>query len=320
MMVGLPPLQQAIALSRAGRNAEALAIIQRLVAQKDPAATALLAEMTWRGGMVPQDPAAGRALFERASGLGHPGAAHIVTNLLGSGIAGRRDWAEARARLRLEARQDPRRRRAHELLAAMRLDAEGDPLDLPEGEPLSQAPEVTLYRGLLEPRECAYLLALAEPRYAASFVNDAQGREVRDTIRTSDGAPLHWMIEDPALHALNRRMAAVSGTRYDQAEATQILRYQPGQEYKPHYDFVRAAPNQRMLTLLIWLNDDYDGGETRFLETGLDVKGKTGDAVVFRNMASDRSLDKMTRHAGMPVTRGTKFIVSKWIRESRWTP
>ena len=51
---------------------------------------------------------------------------------------------------------------------------------------------------------------------------------------------MHWLIEDPVIHALNRRLAAVSGTAWDQGEPLQILRYSPGQQYRNHFDFFPA--------------------------------------------------------------------------------
>ena len=135
------------------------------------------------------------------------------------------------------------------------------------------------------------------------------GREVRDPIRTSDGAVIHWLIEDPAVHALNRRLAAASGTAFEQGEATLILRYKGGQEYKPHFDFVRSEHNQRFKTVLVYLNHDYKGGETVFPEIGLKVKGHKGDALIFTSALPDRTVDPLSKHAGTPVKGGVKYLV-----------
>lgn len=315
-----PMLQQAISLSIAGRNPEAVLIINQLAGQNETEALFVLAEMKWRGGMVPQDPVAARDLYRRASAAGHAGAHQIFTNLLGSGIAGERNWGEALARLREEAKGDRRRRQMLDMIERMALDAEGDPLSVPEPALLSEAPHVLLFSRLFSAAECDYLRQLAEPGYEPSTVYDAERRLQRDPIRTSDGSTIHWQIEDPLVHALNRRLAAATGSRAEQGEALQILRYRPGQQYRNHFDFVQSSDNQRFQTALVYLNHDYRGGETSFVRTGLKVKGRKGDALVFRSALPDRTVDPLSEHAGLPVTSGTKLIASRWIRERRWTP
>ena len=315
-----PMLQQAVQLSVAGRNAEAMLIVSRLVAEQQPQAMAMLAELKWRGGMVPQDPVAARELWRRAAELGHAQSGVITTNLLANGVAGPRDWPAALYRLTREARRDPQRKAALQLIERMALDASGDPARLPQAEMLSERPDARRVERLFTAAECDYLRQLVDRDYEPSVVNDALGRPMRDPIRTSDGASIHWMIEDPAVHALNRRLAAVSGTDYEQGEATLILRYRGAQEYKPHFDFVRSEANQRFRTVLVYLNHDYQGGETCFPEVGLKVKGRKGDALIFTSALPDRTVDPLSKHAGLPVTSGTKYLCTKWIREKRWVP
>jgi prolyl 4-hydroxylase len=315
-----PQLQQAVQLSVAGRNPQAMLIINQMVAQQHPQAMAMLAELKWRGGMVPQDPRAARDLWRRAGELGHAQSAEITTNLLANGVAGERDWSRAVERLREEARRSEARKRSLALLDKMALTDDGDPVKLPSAERLAERPDVRRIERLFTAAECDYLRTLAEPDYEASVVNDARGQPMRDPIRTSDGATLHWMIEDPAVHALNRRLAAATGTRFDQGEATLILRYRGGQEYKPHFDFVRSEDNQRFMTVLVYLNHDYKGGETVFPEINLRVKGRKGDALIFTSALPDRTVDPLSKHAGMPVTQGIKYLCTKWIREKRWVP
>jgi len=301
----------------AGRNEEAARLIRELAEAGNRDAIFMLAEMTWRGGLVPQDSFAARKLYEAARG--HQKADAYATNLMASGIAGPRDWQDAFRRFKSEAARDPSRRRGFDLLKAMDLDSNGDPKSMPEAEELSATPLVKLYRKLLTEQECRYLIDLAVPGYQPSMVfNDAE-QLVQDPIRTSDGSTIHWLIEDPVVHAVNRRIAAVTGTSYEAGETLQSLRYQPGQEYRPHFDFV-PGDNRRLWTALIYLNDDYVGGETEFVETGLKVRGMTGDLLVFYNAGPDGDLDPLSRHAGLPVTSGIKYLATRWIREKRWIP
>ena len=315
-----PLITQAIALSNAGRNAEAVQLIRQVAATGDPEALGALAEMTWRGGLVEQDPVRARTLYEQAAERGNAKAALVVTNLLASGVAGRRDWGEAMSRLRAEVRIHPARSQALKLIEAMELDADGSPVTVAEGKQLSADPRVSHFTGLFTAAECDYLRQATGNAFEPSMVYDSNRRLVRDTIRTSDGATIHWLIEDPAIVALNRRIAAVSGSAYENGEALALLRYAPGQEYRPHFDFVTGASNRRLQTALVYLNDDYEGGETQFVRTELTVKGSAGDVVLFRNEGADGGPNPLSEHAGLPVTRGVKYLATRWIREARWIP
>ncbi len=315
-----PLLAQAFTLSKAGRNPEAILIINQLAAQNDAGALFTLAEMKWRGGMVAQDLPQARDLYRRAGEAGHKTGAAYYTNLLACGTAGQRDWPGAIDRLGKEAKSDAHRRQALALIKAMDLTTEGDPVSLPLPRKLSESPEVTTFADLFSAAECDYLRQVCEPGYRPALVSDSSGRFISDPIRTSDASTIHWLIEDPAVHALNRRLAAVSGTRAEQGEALQLLRYRPGQQYRNHLDFVRGSDNQRFLTALVYLNHDYQGGDTCFVRTGLKVKGRKGEAIVFRNDDANRLPDPMSEHASLPVTAGTKYLASRWIREKRWVP
>lgn len=313
-------LARALALLDAGRKAEALVIVNQLAAQSEPEALFILAKEKWRGIILPQDLGQARQLFRRADEAGHALAGVIYTNLLASGIAGEPDWPGALKRLREEARRNPRRKQILSLIEKMQLGPQGDPLSLPQGRRLSEAPEATLFPRIFSTAECDYLRQ-ADPDYRPSMVIDqTTGRDVPDRVRTSDGTVIHWLIEDPAIHALNRRLAAASGTSVVQGEPLQILRYRPGQQYRNHFDFVPGAENQRLFSALVYLNDGFKGGETCFVRTGLKVKARKGDGLVFRNLGADRRADPLSEHAGLPVTSGTKFLASRWIRERRHVP
>ena len=315
-----PLIIQAIALSNAGRHADAIQIIRQLASTGDPEALGALAEMTWRGGLVEQDPRQARTLFEQAAARGNAKAALILTNLLASGVAGTRDWDDALSRLGAETKLHPPRKRTLELIEAMELDADGDPFAVPEGRQLSTDPHVVHFTGLFTAAECDYLMQASGGAFEPSMVHDSNRQLVRDQIRTSDGATIHWLIEDPAIVALNRRIAAISNSAYENGEALALLRYSPGQEYRPHFDFVSGAANRRLQTALIYLNSGYEGGETQFVRTGLTVRGGAGDVVLFHNEGADGGPNPLSEHAGLPVTRGLKYLATRWIRESRWIP
>lgn len=317
-----PPavLAPVIALAQAGRIDDAVALLRRMGDDGEAEALVLLGDFHWQGGPVAQDPKQARDYYRRASDAGHQRARVIYTNLLANGVGGEVDFLAAVARLREEAGRDPARARVLRLVDHMDLTPTGEPRSLPAGERISESPQVTRFSRLFTPAECDFLLEVAEPGFHASKVVDSRGREVPDPMRSSHGSPLHWMIEDPAINALNRRLAAVSGTRYEHAEAMLILRYQPGQEYRRHFDALPGLENQRIRTALVYLNEDYTGGETEFPRASLRVRGQRGDAIVFHNTGPDGRADPMSEHAGLPVGEGVKYLASRWIRERRHLP
>jgi prolyl 4-hydroxylase len=316
------PLDQqfahAMSLANSGQIDAAIALLTELTRQGHPDAIFTLGDCYWRGAGLLQDLSRGRELFRVASAAGHPMAVRAYTNLLASGIGGRRDWPEALRRLDPEARGDRLRAAMLDVIRRMNLDANGDPVSLPLGEKLSEQPHVRLYRGAFTPSECDFLMLLAEPTYERSLVI-MDGRDVPDPIRTSDGSTFHWLIEDPATHAINRRIAALSGTAVEQGEPLHVLRYRPGQQYHAHHDWL-PPPNRRVMTMLIYLNDDYEGGETAFPKAGLKVRGRKGDALFFVSALPNGDLDPMSEHAGLPVENGVKYLASRWIREGRHIP
>jgi prolyl 4-hydroxylase len=316
MHPGDPMLRQAFALARAGRHPDALLLVERLVQDGHPGALFTLADWKLAAIGMEQDPAGARALYRRAEQAGHAPSGIFYTNLLACGVGGPADWREALRRLRREARSDPSRRETMALLEQMKLTARGDPLRLPPPRRLSERPDVLLFPQLFTPAECDYLVRVAEPRFERTQVVDFETLEEHEnSARTAHGSTIYWAIEDPAIRALNRRLAAASGTDVVQGEPMQILRYHPGQEYRPHHDALPGVDNQRIATALVYLNEGYAGGETAFVETGLAVKGRKGDAIVFRNTLPGAQADPLAHHAGRPVTAGVKLLASRWIRE-----
>jgi prolyl 4-hydroxylase len=204
------------------------------------------------------------------------------------------------------------------LIEAMDLDEAGDPVRPPQGRQVIDSPQVRAFSRLFSPAECDFLVEVAEPLFGPSMVFDTEKGDIRDPIRTSDGATLHWLVEDPATHALNRRIAAASGTAHDQGEPLLILRYLPGQQYLPHLDALPGLANQRILTMLVYLNHGYQGGETAFTRADKQVSGGSGDAILFCNTGADGRADPMSEHAGLPVTQGVKYLASRWIRRAAY--
>jgi prolyl 4-hydroxylase len=172
----------------------------------------------------------------------------------------------------------------------------------------------------LKPKDCARIVALASHHLKPSGLS----HDPRDeSFRVSQTALLSE-LRSPLAATVDDRICRALGIRAEYSEAIQAQRYEVGGQFKPHYDFFgpRADPHRsacsvrgnRTWTFMVYLDDDFEGGATRFTEIGLSVRPKTGMALLWNNLQPDGSANPATRHCGEPVTRGTKNIITKWFR------
>jgi prolyl 4-hydroxylase len=314
--VASPAVRQAQQLVDQGRAVDAYRLLEQAAGGGDGSAAFLLGQWRMIGDPVRRDLVRSREFFGRAAELGHEQAIPVYAALLANGAGGSgRRWGEGLELLRTRAARDPSAQIQLALIDQMKLDAEGNPAALPPVVVKAEAPRIWTVDALLTNTECDYLRRRAGPLLQpAVIVHPTTGQLVADPIRTSASAAFPFMAEDPAIHAINRRIAAVTRTTYEQGEPVQVLRYRPGEQFKLHNDALPYTDNQRVLTLLVYLNADYRGGETAFPAIDLSHRGRTGDAILFSNVDAEGRPDPASRHSGQPVTAGEKFILSKWIR------
>ncbi|HSN72404.1 MAG TPA: 2OG-Fe(II) oxygenase [Steroidobacteraceae bacterium] len=186
------------------------------------------------------------------------------------------------------------------------------------------SPSVASIPGLLTPDECQYLISRGAPYLQPAAVGTAAGAAAMAQVRSNDSMLFSAADTDVIVQSLDSRIAAVLGQPAENGERLALLRYQPGQAYAAHCDWIDprdpgkaamlAAQGQRVSTLLTYLNDEYDGGETRFVRVGWSFKGAPGDALLWSNTTPTGDVDPQTLHAGEPPTRGEKWLLSKWMR------
>jgi hypothetical protein len=187
------------------------------------------------------------------------------------------------------------------------------------GRTLSADPFIRAIPGTCSVAECQWLIAAAEPRLErATLYNEGVGEG-----RTNQFAVLSLVNTDLVAEMIRARIANEIGAPLPCLEVSQVLRYGLGEEFMLHCDFLDPQANreeidrfgQRAATFLIYLNEDFEGGETSFPRLGIKHRGRTGDAVVFGNLGRDRMPDLRTQHAGLPPTRGEKWLFSQWVRD-----
>jgi hypothetical protein len=187
-------------------------------------------------------------------------------------------------------------------------------------------PRVSTFRNLLRPELCRFFISLAPGRLQPAKVYDPVRREdTVDVHRNNTQAVFGLPIAEFAHVLLQARMAAACGVSERHMEAPAVLHYSPGEEIVNHFDFVdpKTTPDysgeitrngQRLITFLLYLNDDYDGGETDFPHLKITWKGRTGEGIYFVNALADLSPDLRMMHAGRPTTRGEKWLITQFVR------
>ncbi|KAG8100395.1 hypothetical protein GUJ93_ZPchr0013g35347 [Zizania palustris] len=202
---------------------------------------------------------------------------------------------------------------------------------------ISWRPRIFLYRGFLSDDECDHLVNLGKKKIQRSMVADSKsGASVMSEVRTSSGMFLDKR-QDPVVSRIEKRIAAWTFLPEENAENIQILRYEHGQKYEPHFDYFQDKINQaigghRYATVLMYLSTVEKGGETVFpnaegwesqpkddtfsecARRGLAVKPVKGDAVLFFSLHVDGVPDQLSLHGSCPVIQGEKWSAPKWIR------
>jgi hypothetical protein len=326
------PFAQARALQTQGCHTEAREILSRLAEQGDPAAAAALGKsLLFR---EPMDFKRGIDLIMRASNVHNAEALQLCAVLSAQGAGLPQDWGaalgylEANAEHGHEAAQNELR-----LLASAQGDdwrSLRDSVDLSallapgRLQLVHTRPRVAVVEKFLTPEFCDWLIARAKPKIAPAQMIDEEGVHYIGSERNNSWAHFGMDEFDLAFVLVRARIATLTGIPVQGFEKTQILHYAPGQRFVAHHDFfdpkLPAQRNmmekfgQRVVTFLIYLNDDFDGAETGFMELNWRYRGNKGDAILFRNVDATGAPDPTTLHAGLSPTRGEKWLLSQWIR------
>jgi len=175
-----------------------------------------------------------------------------------------------------------------------------------------EEPLIVVLENVLSDEECETLIEMSKNKMKRSKIGVS--REINN-IRTSSGT---FLEESEVVTRIERRIASIMNVPVENGEGLHILKYTVGQEYKAHYDFFAensaAANNNRISTLVMYLNHVEEGGETVFPKLNLSVSPKKGMAVYFEYFYQDESINKLTLHGGAPVIKGEKWVATQWMR------
>jgi prolyl 4-hydroxylase len=194
----------------------------------------------------------------------------------------------------------------------------------PERRVVLDVPRVRAFERFATPGECDWLIAKGRSglRPARVYENSSAAMQAHEG-RTNTEADFELEMSDIVLSLIHDRIAHATAVPVEHFEVAKLLHYDPGQTFTRHSDFLKPgagmdaeieARGQRVATFLLYLNDDYDGGETEFADAGFKFKARKGDGLLFLNVDTDGDPDPMSMHAGLPTTRGEKWVLSLWLR------
>lgn len=200
--------------------------------------------------------------------------------------------------------------------------------DVPAIQIISMDPFVATVESFLATSVCDWIVRRARPKLArAKTYNPLTGGGSAEVNRTNSEMRFAFADLDLAIVFAIYRMAKLCGRSMTGMEPVSVLRYAVGEEYRPHHDFLDpripsfraeiAKVGQRDITFLIYLNDDFEGGETDFPRLRYRFKGRKGDAILFRNVDEAGTPDFKTLHAGLAPRRGEKWLLSQWMRTKK---
>jgi prolyl 4-hydroxylase len=271
---------------------------------------------------APNDP----ANLAATADAGDADAAHRLAVLASMGLGLPQDWRMALERLGQAAAlgHATAERQLALLSSGSRIDMAGW-LTPPAPRTLSQGPAIFAIEGFLPGAVCDWLTERAGAVTEPALVYDPDtGEGRRESVRTNSGAQFDLTRMDVVLAVVRERIARAAGLPVPGLEWTQVLHYAVGQTFDWHVDWLDpalpgyaadlAARGQRIATCLVFLNDDFEGGETAFEAGGLRHRGRKGDALLWANTLPDGTIDRRTRHAGLPPTTGEKWVLSQWLR------
>lgn len=182
---------------------------------------------------------------------------------------------------------------------------------------------VTVVRGFLDAPTCAAWVAnlhgqprkplgtLAQPQdWDREMEIDFGSGRITDQVKAGDLRP----AIDAAVHrAFSGPIVEASGREFEWFEHPQVLRYEPGGWYGTHADSELYLPRHnawvrnidRDMSLLLYLNDDFDGGGLRFTHFNWRLQPRRGDLVFFPS-------DQRYCHQAETVTRGSRWVIVSW--------
>jgi prolyl 4-hydroxylase len=339
-----PRVAEADQCDSSGNHARAVSLLAEACRHGDVEAMTRLGKRLLVASNAPDRPEEGTELIRTAANLGGAEAAAQLAVLSAIGMFTEQNWEAALAALTFSAERGwSQAQRQLQILAADRELAarEIDParwrqlaatIDVGRwhtplsGAMMSESPLVRHFPDFASAAVCEWLIDKSRGRLVRAPVYSQTTRtEKISETRTNTWALFNVLEADLVSVLVQARMCANTGVPFRYLEPLSVLHYAVGEQISEHFDFVDPlrTPNyaqelaengQRVVTFLVYLNDDYAGGKTEMPELGISHRGQKGEGLFFVNAFPNGEPDRRTLHAGRAPTQGEKWIVSQFMR------
>lgn len=328
---------------------DALARLRQSAKNGNVEAMSILGRALVSGCDAPHEPVEGVALLTAAMEKGDAAATCVMATLSGAGAWAPQSWPKAMELLQLAAERGSKEARdqlvmlAGDLALADKARKGATEPDIwrrlresvnlekwvapPPPVQICEAPRIYTSAKFTTPEVCDWLMSRCIGRLRPSMMFDGQKSNFNATRTCSDF--VFDMVSSGVILVLIRiKISLATGQAVPQMEPPQIFHYALGQEIKPHHDFLYDGEHaygheggyegDRKATFLLYLNDDYEGGDLEFVYPKIKHRGKKGDGIFFASM-KDGKPDPESLHGALPITKGEKYILSQWIHDRPFT-
>ncbi|AZU65010.1 2OG-Fe(II) oxygenase [Neobacillus mesonae] len=176
-----------------------------------------------------------------------------------------------------------------------------------------EEPLIVVLGNVLSNEECDALMEMSKERLHRSKIGGT-----RDTNELRTSSSMFFQDgENEMIARIEKRISQIMNIPIEHGEGIQVLNYKIDQEYKAHFDFFSNSNNPRISTLVMYLNDVEQGGETYFPKLNFSVSPQKGMAVYFEYFYNNQTLNDLTLHGGAPVIIGDKWAATQWMRRKK---
>jgi prolyl 4-hydroxylase len=171
--------------------------------------------------------------------------------------------------------------------------------------------EPVVIKNFISHEDCDFLMKFEPEKFKESGILQQNNDTLNSNIRKSRQKVHNHESHEIIMNVLNK-CSKIAKKSISFFERIHIVHYKPGGFFKPHKDGDEAGHN-RIYSFLIYLNDDYEGGETNFPLLNKSYKLDKGDALFFHNFNTNFSNTNLSTHEGCIVKNGEKWVANVWI-------